>query len=229
LRISHSHAQVQAIGDRLRDILESPDQIQSLYRALAERLTRRKREDNSYSNRHTFFSEFRGSKGEHLCTTQVKDLVSLTRDWGLNIEDVERLSTCALIWSVTPEAFWIGDQPDKDLIQRCLNDLERINKVDPLKRKVILVTLSGEIEQERVRISNERNGRVTSRKRKRKRADKCGRREFLTTAIQSIAQQRYSNAGGDHAKHIRADSSYGWKWEQLRPIEIILGLPGAQR
>ncbi|KAH1334291.1 hypothetical protein KXX16_005939 [Aspergillus fumigatus] len=218
------------IGDHLRRILESPNQIAALHRAFSKRLKRSKGSDTLSSEQHTFFTQFVSPDGGRLSDAQIHHLVSFTKFWELGEESVNDLKIRSLLWTARPELFWDGGTPDMNIIRRCYNDLERMTGVDPLKRKVLLVIFSQTVQEEQRRLREEQR-RQRSRKRKIPGSDASdyGRDAILLTAsLRTLSCRLWPDLKGDDEKKQRksfsAYSLAGWKWQQLQYIEMILSL-----
>lgn len=206
----------------LKKILESPNQIASLHTALIKKLRRRKEQDNSLTERFQFFSNFKSSDGSRLDDPQIAYLVSVTARWELDEEGIKALQVCSLLWAENPRLFWDGEKHDSSIIRRSFYDLERMREIDPTKRKILLVTLSREIEQEQ-----HENIGATRRQRPGRDNDR-GRKGHLTSSLHKIFHQHYPGLEGgikeERRKRFAIYSRYGWKWDQMVETEMILSL-----
>ncbi|KAF4232207.1 hypothetical protein CNMCM8980_005043 [Aspergillus fumigatiaffinis] len=127
------------VSDQLKHISQSEDQLLSLHRALVRKLGRPSRTDGLISERRDWFSSFVSHDKSKLSNDQVRALASVTKHWALSSDDIGCLKTCADLWAACPYLFCDGGKPDKDVIRRCYNDLERIEDIDSTRRKVLLV------------------------------------------------------------------------------------------
>ncbi|CAG8350210.1 unnamed protein product [Penicillium salamii] len=222
------------IGDILRDVLKSPGRINSLHGIFVKRL-RSKGHDTSSARRHDFFSGFRARDGDGLSEDQVNRLVSLTRRWDLSEDSLKALKVCSLLWTAKPCLFWHGKKPDKNVLLRSFDDLERMREVDPARRKCLLVTLSRQVVEEQGRCHR---ANIAAKKRERNRPT-AGRRTsytvrnplLLTSSLRALCQRFWptldKSAHNDRKRRISAYSLWGWKWDQLTYVEMILSLSQA--
>lgn len=196
---------------------------------------RRKGHDASSARRHDFFSRFRARNGDGLSEDQVNRLVSLTRRWDLSEDSLKALKVCSLLWTAKPCLFWHGKKPDRNVLLRSFDDLERMREVDPARRKFLLVTLSRQVVEEQGR-SHRAN--IAAKKRERSRPT-AGRRTsytvrnplLLTSSLRALCQRFWPTLGksahNERKKRISAYSLWGWKWDQLNYVEMILSLSQA--
>lgn len=224
-RLCSNKISLQEIGQELKKILESPNQIGSLHTALIKKLRRRKEQENSLTKRFQFFSNFKSPDGSRLNESQIAYLVSVTDKWELDEEGIKALQVCSLLWAENPRLFWDGEKLDSSIIRRSFYDLERMREIDPTKRKILLVALSREIEQEQ----HENTG--ATRRQRPSRGNDCGRKGHLTSSLHRIFHQHYPGVEGEVKKERRKRfsiySRYGWKWDQMVETEMILSLAHA--
>ncbi|KAF7594892.1 hypothetical protein BBP40_007926 [Aspergillus hancockii] len=138
------------IGDQIRHIIQSPNQINALNKVFVRYFRKSRRPAEIESERRNFFTHFR-SRNETLTLRQINDLVSVTKDWQLNDERVPVLKAFAELWRTHPALFWHG-APDNEPTRRCIEELERMRETDPSRRKALLILLSEDIEHEQKRI-----------------------------------------------------------------------------
>lgn len=136
-------------------IIDSPYQIKSLYTTFANRLRKAKKKDISLEARYQFFSEFVSSGGLQLLYADTRALASVTRHWELTEDNVKVLEIFSHLWKENPRFFWEGHEADQNIIRRCINHLENIRKIEPIKRKVLLIMLSQEVQERQKQISTE--------------------------------------------------------------------------
>lgn len=218
----------QETGQELKKILDSPNQIASLHTALIKKLRRRKEQDNSLTERFQFFSNFKSPDGSQLNDPQIKYLVSVTAKWELNEGDIKALQVCSLLWAENPRLFWEGEKRDSSIIRRSFYDLERMREIDPTRRKILLVTLSREIEHEQHQAHE--NIEATRRQRPPRDNDR-GRKVHLTSSLHKIFHQHYPGLDGgikeERRKRFAIYARYGWKWDQMVESEMIMSLAHA--
>jgi hypothetical protein len=106
------------------------------------------------------------------------------------------------------------------LIRCCLDDLKRLRTVGHIAEKVILITLSLEIDKKT-------DEATTPRKRKRRNGDKLyrkrGRGSFDSALV--VLAERYwpdKDERADVWSQFVDDSRYGWKLAQLEPHGILM-------
>lgn len=208
-------------------IIRSPDQIRALHCALSKKLKRRtgkEREAGSvFNKRRDWFRNFTSSGGERLEAKRVDILARITKNWSISVEQTKALLACSTLWASCPALFWHGSSPDESVIRNCYNDLERMCEVDPLRRRILLITLSDQIEQFQQALREESTVRPsvcipkTSSKRER---------PLLISALRSMTTQLWPNANPESQEKIRNRIKYysraGWKWKQLAHTGILL-------
>lgn len=136
--------------------------------------------------------------------------------------DTTCLEICANIWARAPWVFCEGEKPDSDVIRRCFNDLRRMEEVDIIRRKVLLVVLSRQVFQRQEELLSESN----VRKRPRKTHDSRDS-PLLSFALDDICSQLWDDAEENHdarKSQLGRCSLYGWKWDRLTHTELILSL-----
>lgn len=155
--------------------------------------------------------------------SQIEYLVSVTAKWELDEEDIKILRVCSLLWAENPRLFWDGEKRDCSIIQRSFYDLERMREIDPTRRKILLVTLSREIEHEQHQAHEPPRRQRPGRDRDR------GRKGIhLTSSLHKIFHQHYPSLDGrvkdERRKRFAIYSRHGWKWDQMVETEMILSL-----
>lgn len=216
----------QASADKARRILESPDSISALHRTFASHLKRTSRVDLSSQDRRQWFQRFSSQRENCFDDQQLDKLTAVTRNWALPDEKSDALVSCSLLWASSPHLFWQGQSPKSHMLQRCLDDLDRIKEIDPLRRKVILTILSECVscEQEQMRSCG---------KRQRSRASKDNGMHrgqiLLPTSLRSIVRRLWPGVSHEEQRKLKRKlsfgSRYGWKWQQIRSPGMILSLP----
>lgn len=212
-----------AVSDHLKQISESGNQLLSLHRALVKTLTRPSKEDSSISERQTWFSNFISHNGKRLSDNEVEALTSITKHWALS--DTRCLTVCAELWARSPDLFCDGEKPDRDVIRRCYNDLERMEDLDATRRKVLLVALSRQVRHRQEQLVSSQKMRKRSRKTQ---GDHDSRSStLLTFALSDICSQLWDDAEENQStrrKKLGRYSLFGWKWDRLTHGELILSL-----
>lgn len=214
----------------MRSILASPAQIAALHQTFASNLKRPRRDDAASSDRHVWFQSFSTQQGHRLKEGQVNKLTAITKNWAFPEERVNTLLSCALLWYSCPALFWNGNPPNGDIFRRCFEDLERIREIDPLRRKILLVILSERVQQEQhqMRIDGKRQ-RSRSKLVEADTRQVCRKRVLLPTSLRSIMRKTWPNIDVAKQKRVKKMislySRFGWKWQQIRPVEMILSLP----
>lgn len=214
----------------VRSILASPAHIAVLHQTFASNLRRPRRDDPASSDRRVWFRSFSTQQGHRLDEGQVNKLTSITKNWALPEERVDTLLSCSLLWSCCPALFWNGNPRERDVFRRCFEDLERIREIDPLRRKILLLILSERVQQEQHQMRID--GKRQRSRPKLVEADNqqiCRRRVLLPTSLRSIICKTWPDI--DVAKQMKVKkmislySRFGWKWQQIRPVEMVLSLP----
>nr|XP_001393299.2 hypothetical protein ANI_1_2598074 [Aspergillus niger CBS 513.88] len=186
-----------AVSDHLKQISASKNQLLSLHRALVKNLKKPSKSDPSISERRTWFSNFISCSGNKLSQNEVEDLTAITKHWALG--DTRCLKACAELWAIRPHLFCDGETPDKDVVRRCYNDLERMEDLDPTRRKALLVTLSRKVYERQEQL-----------------CDICSQLWDDPKKIQDIRRKRLARY-----------SLFGWKWNRLTHAELILSFTQA--
>jgi hypothetical protein len=121
--------------------------------------------------------------------------------------------------------FCDGGTPDKDVIRRCYNDLERIEDLDSTRRKVLLVTLARQVHTRQEQLASTQKGRKRCRKYQ---SDHDSRSPtLLTSALYDICCQLWDDPEDYRDKRkgkLLRYSLSGWKWDRLSHGELILSL-----
>lgn len=211
----------------LDKIIRSPDQIVALHAALGERLQRRtgKKSDleSAIKQRQNWFGSFRSSDNEPLRPKAVDALARITRDWGLFETQTNALLACSTLWASDPGLFWHGGPPDQDVLRSCYNDLERIHEIDPLRRRILMITLSNQVQQFQQKL---REGGKTGRSSQKLKNNLKRDRALLPRALYCITKQLWPQTSSENQEKIRnrikSYSRAGWKWKQLRPMGMLL-------
>lgn len=164
-----------------------------------------------------------------MSSKHIDDLVHVTKNWGLNTERVQILKEFAKIWHVRPALFWFS-VPDDNSTRRCIEELERIQEIDPSRRKAFLIILAQDVENERNRLNDTPRAKKRRKRRLKQTQSSCyDRAPDLRMSIQSLCSSLYPCIGEDQQKikqaKIATHSRYGWKWSRLMPVSTILSLP----
>ncbi|KAL2786385.1 hypothetical protein BJX66DRAFT_32742 [Aspergillus keveii] len=217
------------ISARLKSILDSEDQILSLYNAFSRKLRKRKACNASSPGQFSWFEGYTSPEGGTLSKKQVGNLARITARWELKDEDIRDLKICLLLWKLAPHIFCDGERADLNVIRRCYNDLERMRAVDPTRRKVLLMLLSDMVEKEQKNLENEQQKRKRSRRQQKKDTEDYARNPiFLTSALRTLSRNLWPGLDEQELKRRRKllseYSRDGWKWRHLRCPEIILSL-----
>lgn len=211
----------------LDKIIQSPDQIAALHTALGKRLQRRTGKDadteSALKKRQSWFRTFRSIDGQALRPEGADALACITKDWELCETQTNALLACSTLWASDPGLFWHGGQPDQVVLRSCYNDLERIHEVDPLRRRLLMITLSEQVQnfQEKLR-EGSKAGKSPQKLKKNSKRD----RVFLPGALHCITRQLWPETTPENQEKIRnrikAYSRAGWKWRQLVPVGMLL-------
>jgi hypothetical protein len=214
------------VSDSLKQISESEDQLLSLHQALVKKLKRTSKSDASLIERQTWFSNFISHDQKRLSDGKAKELASVTRRWALTPAEIECIEALAGVWAKYPSLFCEGQAPDKEVIRRCYNDLERMEDHDLTRRKVLLVTLSRQVEERQSQLLLDPTQKT--RKRCRKSLDRDTRScTLLNIAIRDICSRLWNEAEDDQdarRQRLGRYSLFGWKWDRLAHRELILSL-----
>ncbi|KAJ6003596.1 hypothetical protein N7522_006449 [Penicillium canescens] len=210
----------------LESIIQRPDQIVALHEAFSKKLKCKPKTDSelALNERENWFRNFSSIKGEKLKSKTAKTLAGLTRNWDLSTEQIEYLLVCSVLWAKSPGLFWTGAPPDGNITRRCYNDLEEIDELTPWRRRILLITLSRQVEQDQ---KNLQNTEPTGRKRARGTSDRHRRdQRFLPNAMRSLTQQIWPDLTTEKQQKIQDKltrySLAGWKWRQLNAEEMVL-------
>lgn len=224
----------QEICKVLERILQSSDQVTALYFALnsrLKRLSKKRKPDPTYDKRHAWFQNFSSKDGVGLAPKDINTLSRITTCWELSEEQTKTLAACSVIWSKSPELFWHGDTADENLIRRCYNDLRRMEDVDPLRRRVILMILAQRLECEQDLLRSKGQRARTRPRKKHNGGNRSRKRVLLPSAIDSLTKDLWPQLQPERRKSMRkrlaADSLHGWKWRQLSRTEMALSLQDA--
>jgi hypothetical protein len=174
--------------------------------------------------RENWFLNFSSTKGKKLKSTTANALARLTRNWDLSKEQIENLLVCSVLWAKHPGLFWTGGPSDENITRRCYNDLNSIDELFPLRRRILLVTLSQQVQQTQ---QAQPNTEPTGRKRSRGTTDWHRRdQEYLHNAMCSLTQQLWPDLTTEKQHMIQHKitrySLAGWKWRQLKSTEMVL-------
>lgn len=210
----------------MKQISASKNQLLSLHRALVKNLKKPSKSDPSISERRTWFSNFISCSGNKLSQNEVEDLTAITKHWALG--DTRCLKACAELWAIRPHLFCDGETPDKDVVRRCYNDLERMEDLDPTRRKALLVTLSRKVYERQEQLCSTPRARKRCRKTQ---SDHDSRSStFLTSALGDICSQLWDDPKkiqDIRRKRLARYSLFGWKWNRLTHAELILSFTQA--
>ncbi|KAE8146875.1 hypothetical protein BDV25DRAFT_161580 [Aspergillus avenaceus] len=211
----------------IQKIIQSPDQMVSLKEAFSAFFRKSTAPDEQAIQRRNFFANFSSAHGA-LSSRETDTLVSLTKQWCLSTERVEVLKAFAKLWQIHPALFWFN-VPDDNSTRRCVEELERTQETDPTRRKVSLVMISQDVENEQKHI-RERQPKKKAKPTKQTELDASyARVSDLRAVVDSICSRLYPGISKDEriAKkaQIATNSRWGWKWNRLSPIPLILSLP----
>ncbi|KKZ68306.1 hypothetical protein EMCG_01057 [[Emmonsia] crescens] len=199
------------LGDCLRKISQSSNSLSSLHRALVDR----RRQTKSSTQQH-FFNSFR-YKQEHLSKHQIQRLVLATEDWEVQEH---------------PSLFWVCPATDTNIIQRCYSDLDRIRRVDPIRRKVLLILQYQSVCVEQREHHHTRKSRSRSGPKDGPQAILQRDSGFLTVALRSLSARLWpqltQEQQNERAKFISEDSRCGSKWALLDEDSIVLSITSAK-
>jgi hypothetical protein len=153
----------------------------------------------------------------------VNALARITKGWELSTAQTNALLACSTLWVSSPELFWHGGPPDRDVLRSCYNDLARMHEVDPLRRRLLLVTLSDQVQKFQRTLSGESK---TTRRSPKANSNSKRERVFLPGALRSITMQLWPEASPENQGKVRSRikdySRAGWKWKQLAPVGMLL-------
>lgn len=214
----------------LQRIIQRPDQIVALHEAFSKKLKRKSKKPNSelaLNECENWFRNFSSIKGEKLKSTTASALARLTKNWGLSTEQIEYLLVCSVLWAKSPALFWTGALREENITRRCYNDLNEIDELAPLRRRILLITLSQQVQQSQQSQQNQPNAKPTGRKRARGTSDRHRRdQECLPNAMQCLTQQIWPDLPTEKQQKIQEKitrySLAGWKWRQLKAREMVL-------
>jgi hypothetical protein len=166
-----------------------------------------------------------------LSSKETDALVSITKQWCLSTARVEVLKAFAKLWQMHPVLFWFN-VPDDNSTRRCIEELERTQETDPTRRKVSLVMLSQDVENEREHIREllQRQPKKRAKPTKKTEVDASyARVSDLRTVVDSICSRLYPGISKAEKivkkAQISTHSRWGWKWNRLSPVSLILSLP----
>lgn len=199
-------------------IILSPDQIGALHDALNKRLRRRRKKEHeiesALNKRRHWFQNFLSKSGERLKQKDVEELSRITKGWDLSESQVNALLACSTLWTSCPGLFWYGGSPDQNVLRSCFSDLERMSEVDPLRRRVLLITLSNQVQQ----FALHEEGQAGTRALKRKSSSKR-QKSVLPAALRSMTNELWPNSSPENQERIKDKITHysraGWKWQQL--------------
>lgn len=211
----------------LQKIIQRPDQILALHEAFRKKLKRKSKSldsDLALNERENWFQRFSSVKGEKLKPTAASALARITRNWGLSTEQIEYLLVCSVLWTKSPDLFWTNALREENITRRCYNDLNEIDELSPLRRRILLITLSKQVQQSQ---QNQPNPEATGRKRARGTSDRHRRdQESLPNAMRSLTQQIWPDLPTEKQQKIQDKitrySLAGWKWRQLKVREMVI-------
>ncbi|KAE8130870.1 hypothetical protein BDV38DRAFT_266025 [Aspergillus pseudotamarii] len=212
-----------AVSDHLKQISESENQLLSLHRALVKKIKTPPKRDTSISERRTWFSNFISHDRKRLSDKDIDTLTSITKYWALS--DTRSLKVCAEIWATRPHSFCDGETPDNDVIRRCYNDLERMEDLDAIRRKVLLLILSRQVHQRQEQLLSDPAAQKRCRKTQRDHNSRSS--SLLTFALDDICSRLWDDPEGyqdTRRKKLSRYSLFGWKWDRLTHKELILSL-----
>lgn len=207
------------LADLIQQIRSLPNPVAFLRRSLAPRKGR-KRHDLSSDARAAWFTSYRSQDDAALSAEEVLSLVSLTSHWDLENSAVQTLETVATLWCRCPFIFW-GEKCGNNIILKAFNDLRN----DPIRRKVILTTLSEYVEEHQKNIPRE----LWEREISKPDSERESRPAFcLKASLGHLSRSLWPHAKDEEEKKNRtrlADFSlWGWKWRQLEHPGFILSI-----
>ncbi|CRG92837.1 Phosphoenolpyruvate carboxylase [Talaromyces islandicus] len=211
------------LAERIRQIRRLPEPLNYLCKILSEN-HRSRRQDASFEQRFTWFKNYTSEKGKKLCKSEAKDLASLTRKWNLEESVVHTLHISVSLWTKFPFLFWDGEQPHDDIIRRSFDDLQRMVNIDPIKRKVLLATLSSHVEERQREVFPNAEWEDTSLSDSQWRRPSC----FLESSLIELTKQLWPDITGPEERKKRTwlanFSRWGWKWMRLENPGMVLSL-----
>ena len=206
--------------------MTSPTNTAAIQKTLATHLQNPAKGDGDSYSRRLWFRNFRSRDGGGLTDTQADKLTTLTKNWALPENKITALLSCSILWVSCPALFWEGGRQGSNLLRRCVDDLERLEEIDPIKRRLILIVLSERVEQERKRMLHAKKRQRSSAKPKQQ-AHRT--KTMLSPSLHSIVQEAWPDAGIKKQAEIKTalarHSHYGWKWQQIMPSGLLLSIP----
>lgn len=205
----------QKIADRVQQIRTSPDPVGFLRKLLAPR---KKKPDHSLERRVAWFKDYRSGDGDALLDKDAYSLATLTRGWDWE-RPLEELTVTAVLWFNFPFIFWEGQAPHVNKIQSTINLIKHKTDTDETQKKVLLVTLSEDVEGKQKELFPEDWKQTTTSDCRR---PHTSLKESLTRLVRELWPD--GDNDGDGRVWLTEHSLWGWKWRQLDHPGIILSL-----
>lgn len=206
----------------------SEELIRTIRKTLIREIQRQQASNTTWTTH--WFKSFRSTKNGTLSDEQVARLASLTQHWALSPEDSESLARNARTWISDPTEFWGSTSHSMGLIQRCLSDVESLEdrkKLNPIRRRIILIIVSERIQKETMRLQAE----GSAKRRQRQCIMKGNFTKYISRAVKNVIEREHHPKGlsddemKETSRKVIRMARYGGKWLLLEDTEALLAIP----
>lgn len=229
---------LKIVGNSLKDLCRSPEAIISLRTAYLMEITRQK--NPTETKAEAWFKEFVSHNHSKLSEQQIRKLCQITKCWELHEDNLKVLQKDASNWPLNPSTFWgvlSETRPSNnfDLIRHCYEQLQQIEdstRLNPIRRRLILVITFEAVQKEEQRVRKARKARKATLRRKSTPANSLS---YLSQGLDAIVRRVWGSRGlslkevKEKKKKLARIARYGKKWSQIQPVGLILGLGGTSK
>lgn len=180
------------------------------------------------------------NRKEELPNDEREKILELIRYWARNQLDTAQIKRNSSTWRENP-SFFCGTTPPEpvsstpELIGLYFQEYEQIEetaKLDPVRRKIILLNTFIVVQDEEQHIRNLNALKPKTKKRKRIGSSERRTESHRSSAINTIAQRTWGHLNLSEREYQRRRrkltrmSRYGEKWSSINPQALILGIGG---
>ncbi|KAJ8062054.1 hypothetical protein OCU04_009834 [Sclerotinia nivalis] len=233
------------VGLSLKELAHSPDRAGSLRSALLEdtSLHRVKKhlknsvEDPLHDPSQQLLESIISTNNQRLSNHQIHKILDISRQWDRNLQEISQVKMMVSKWLTEPSSFYgllicQHKSSQIDLLKLCIEQYEQIEdeqKVNPIRRRVILTTIYETVEKEEQRLRRE------SKVKKRTTSTANYAQPFRSQAIDALAHRLWDSQKvspkdfSQRKKRLLRMARFGEKWSFIRPAGLLLGLGGSSQ